>query len=503
MQDAHDLSVLINSRIPLLVIETHDENGAMQLLQRVARDQQRTLYRWSVTDGLDTAGFGLRLEKAPEFCEPEVLLGHLKTRGQPGIYMLCDFHPWLSDQPKRIRLLKDIALSNEHGAMTLVFVSHALTLPTELSRHSARFSISLPGDGEIMALVKEEARKWSVGNQGARVKADPQALERLAQNLKGLSHAEVKRLARVAIVDDGAITEADIPEINLAKFRLMDMEGVLSYEYNTEQFAAVGGMDNLKQWLEVRRLGFGGRAEASEPTAASAPGLEPAKGVLLLGVQGAGKSLAARAVAGLWGLPLLRLDMGAVYNKYHGETERNLRDSLALADQMSPCVLWIDEIEKGLGADDSDGGLTRRVLGTLLTWMAERKSRVFLVATANDISRLAPELVRKGRFDEIFFVELPDVAVRAQIIGIHLRKRELDPAQFDIEQLATACEGFSGAEIEQAVVASLYGARAASEPLATRHIAEEISRTSPLSRVMAEKLAELRSWAAERNLLLA
>lgn len=499
MQDAHDLSVLVNSRIPLIVIETHDEHGAMQLLQRVAREQQRTLYRWSVTDGLDTAGFGLRLEKAPEFCEPETFLAHLKSRGQPGIYMLCDFHPWLTDQPKPVRLLKDIALSNEHGAITLVFVSHALNLPPELSRLSAGFAISLPGEGEIMALVKEEARKWAVDNRGERVKADPQALALLAQNLKGLSHAEVKRLARGAIVDDGAITETDIAEINRAKFRLMDMEGVLSYEYNTQQFADVGGMDNLKQWLEIRRGGFGS-VDSGEKNPLK---LDPPKGVLLLGVQGAGKSLAARAVAGLWGLPLLRLDMGAVYNKYHGETERNLRESLALADQMSPCVLWIDEIEKGLGGDDSDGGLSRRVLGTLLTWMAERKSRVFLVATANDISRLPPELVRKGRFDEIFFVELPDTATRARIIAIHLRKRDLDPALFDIEELATACEGFSGAEIEQAIVASLYGARVATEPLSTGQIAAEIDRTSPLSRVMAEKLAELRGWAEQRQLPLA
>lgn len=492
MQDAHDLTVTLKSHVPLVVLESHDENGALQLLQRVASGLQRPLFRWSVSDGLETAAPGLRLEREAEHTDPESLLRHIKTRGQPGIYVLCDFHPWLADQPRIVRLLKDIALRNDQGAITLVFVSHAIAMPPELGRLCARFAISLPGEGEIMAIVKEEARKWAVLNQGEKVRADGESLAQLARNLRGLSRAEVKRLARGAIVDDGAITATDIPELNRAKFRLLDMEGVLSFEYATEQFASVGGMANLKRWLDLRRPALDAGAE-------SVPGLDPPRGLLLLGVQGAGKSLAARAVAGLWGLPLLRLDMGALYNKYHGETERNLRESLALADRMAPCVLWIDEIEKGITSDGSDGGLSQRVLGTLLTWMAERRSRVFLAATANDISRLPPELVRKGRFDEIFFVDLPDRATRVAILEIHLRRRERDPAGFDLEALADACEGFSGAEIEQAIVAALYGAADRGEALNGEHIAAEIARTAPLSLVMAERLEALRAWARERN----
>ncbi|MFA5547838.1 MAG: AAA family ATPase [Porticoccaceae bacterium] len=492
MQDAHDLTVTLKSHVPLVVLESHDENGALQLLQRVASGLQRPLFRWSVSDGLETAAPGLRLEREAEHTDPESLLRHIKTRGQPGIYVLCDFHPWLADQPRIVRLLKDIALRNDQGAITLVFVSHAIAMPPELGRLCARFAISLPGEGEIMAIVKEEARKWAVLNQGEKVRADGESLAQLARNLRGLSRAEVKRLARGAIVDDGAITATDIPELNRAKFRLLDMEGVLSFEYATEQFASVGGMANLKRWLDLRRPALDAGAEPM-------PGLDPPRGLLLLGVQGAGKSLAARAVAGLWGLPLLRLDMGALYNKYHGETERNLRESLALADRMAPCVLWIDEIEKGITSDGSDGGLSQRVLGTLLTWMAERRSRVFLAATANDISRLPPELVRKGRFDEIFFVDLPDRATRVAILEIHLRRRERDPAGFDLEALADACEGFSGAEIEQAIVAALYGAADRGEALNGEHIAAEIARTAPLSLVMAERLEALRAWARERN----
>jgi SpoVK/Ycf46/Vps4 family AAA+-type ATPase len=226
------------------------------------------------------------------------------------------------------------------------------------------------------------------------------------------------------------------------------------------------------------------------------------KGMLLLGVQGAGKSLAAKCVAGAWQLPLFRMDFGALYQKYHGETERNIREALAAAEAMSPCVLWMDEIEKGIAADagaEADGGVSRRVLGTLLTWMNERAARVFLVATANDISRLPPELLRKGRFDEIFFVDLPQAGGREEILRIHLRRNRQDPAGFDVARLAAASDGFSGAEIEQSIVAALYEAHAEKKPLDAAAIEREMKRTRPLSVVMAEKIAELREWARERT----
>jgi SpoVK/Ycf46/Vps4 family AAA+-type ATPase len=218
-------------------------------------------------------------------------------------------------------------------------------------------------------------------------------------------------------------------------------------------------------------------------------------------VQGAGKSLAAKCVAGAWQLPLFRMDFGALYQKYHGETERNIREALAAADAMSPCVLWMDEIEKGIAADasaEADGGVSRRVLGTLLTWMNERASRVFLVATANDISGLPPELLRKGRFDEIFFIDLPQAAGREEILRIHLRRNKQDPAAFDVSRLSAAGDGFSGAEIEQAIVAALYESHAEKKPLDTEAVEREIKRTRPLSVVMAEKVAALRAWARER-----
>jgi SpoVK/Ycf46/Vps4 family AAA+-type ATPase len=293
------------------------------------------------------------------------------------------------------------------------------------------------------------------------------------------------------IYDDGAIARNDLERVTRARYQLLDNNGALSCELDTADFGMVGGLENLKRWLNLRRSAF---LESDER-------LETPRGILLVGVQGSGKSLAAKAVAGMWHIPLLRLDFGTLYNKFFGETERNLREALAAAEAMAPCVLWIDEIEKAIASGDYDSGTSRRILGNLLTWMSERKAAVFIVATANVIEHLPPELIRKGRLDEIFFVDLPDVPTRAQIFAIHLRKRDLKPLEYDIPALAKLAEGFSGAEIEQAVVAALYLAREQQTRLDTAHISAEIERTRPLSRVMAEKIEYLRAWAQGRTVL--
>jgi SpoVK/Ycf46/Vps4 family AAA+-type ATPase len=272
---------------------------------------------------------------------------------------------------------------------------------------------------------------------------------------------------------------------------MLGRDSVLTFEMDTARFSEVAGLATLKHWLERRREAFLGDAAAL--------GVDVPKGIMLLGVQGCGKSLAAKAVAGTWGTPLMRLDFGALYNKFLGETERNLREALKVADAMAPAVLWMDEIEKGIATNDNDGGESRRILGTLLTWMAERKSKVFVVATSNDIEALPPELVRKGRLDEIFFVDLPSESARTEILKIHLGRRKQDPVGFDLPELVVATAGFSGAEIEQVVVGALYEARAAATPLATSYLLDEARRTKPLSVVMAEKIAWLRAWAQGRT----
>ncbi|ROS01232.1 SpoVK/Ycf46/Vps4 family AAA+-type ATPase [Sinobacterium caligoides] len=491
LKDSRDLALIINSKVPLIRLESFEEERALQLLTRVGISQSLPLYCWSVTEGLQRLGFGLEVGNQ-QHQEPDEVLEHIKKSRQPSLFVLCDFHPYLHNTPKISRLLKDIAMRHATTPHTVVLLSHSIELPPELNRFSAYFKLSLPDDADIQKLIRAEAKHWSKQNPGSRVRSDNATMRKLVSNLRGMTNEDTKRLIRGVIYDDGAITEEDIPELNKAKFELMDMQGVLSFEYDTEKFSDVGGLNNLKKWLQQRQQAFLNQQEAT---------IDAPRGILLLGIQGGGKSLAAKAVAGLWGLPLLRLDFGALYNKFIGESEKNLREALQQAGLMSPCVLWLDELEKGLANSDSDDGVSRRILGTLLTWMSEHKDPVFLVATSNDISALPAELVRKGRFDEIFFVDLPDHEVRRDIFNIHLQRRQLPLDRFDLEALSELSEGFTGAEIEQAVVSGLYSAAARQQPLDTDLLSHELISTNPLSVTMAEPIAKLRHWAEERTVI--
>lgn len=490
MKDVADLALIIDSHVPIIVLETHDETLALELLTQVAMKRGLGFSCWSITEGLNQTGFTGVAEPGSQVESPSQVLSLIKQKNTPSLYVLCDFHPYLAGNPEHVRLLKDIALNYPRLQHTLILLSHELDIPAELQHYCARFEMTLPSETQLMAIVRDEVGRWSRDNASARVKTDQATLKKLIKNLRGLSRQDARRLARGVIRDDGAITESDLPEVNRAKFELIDMQGVLSFEYDTERFSDVGGLDNLKQWVGQREAIFLNIESRKE---------DRPKGVLLLGIQGGGKSLAAKSIAGMWGVPLLRLDMASLYNKFIGETEKNLKKSLHQAELMSPCVLWIDEIEKGLATSDSDDGTSRRVLGTLLTWMAERQANVFIVATANNVSQLPPELMRKGRMDEIFFVDLPNQSVREKIFAIHLAKRNFDAVNFSLLQLAGQAEGFSGAEIEQSIVAALYSASAQRQPLSTEHIAQQLDNTYPLSVVMAEQIDSLRAWAADRT----
>jgi hypothetical protein len=490
MSDRRDLELVLASGTPLIVIETTDETRVLELLRDIAvsrsAGQYRPLFRWSITDGLQR--LDLDLEAQRHNADPEEALRHIRAVAKPGVYALLDFHPFLKE-PVHIRLLKDIALAAHDAKVTLLLVGHRLEIPHELASFTARFELRLPAQNDRRAIVERCAADY-LSESGRPVKIDAAALELLIQNLSGLTTADTERLARNAIRDDGAVTANDLPAVMKAKYQLLNRGGILSFEYETAQLGDLAGFRNLKKWLLQRSSAF----RPDRPTA-----LEPPKGILLLGVQGCGKSLAAKATAGAFGIPLLRLDFGSLYNKYHGETERNLRESLQTAEVLSPCVLWLDEIEKGLATGHDDSGTARRVLGSLLTWMAERRAQVFLVATANEVSELPPELIRKGRFDEIFFVDLPPPPSRAEILTIHLRKRGLAPERMKLAELVTLTDGFSGAEIEQGIVSSLYAAHALGEEPDHAHIAAELRKTRPLSVIMAERVAALRAWAKDRT----
>jgi len=467
-------------------LESREELRAIDLLGDLAREMNLPLLKWSITEGLQRMEPGYLPQRHNR--RPEDVLGHIKTARQPGIFLLLDFHPFL-EEPQVVRLVKEIAQQTDQTGQTLVLLSHDLNLPGELQHLAARCRLALPDSGQLRRIIEDEAERWS-REHGKRVQTSPEILRKLIRNLAGLSAGEAKRLARRTIWDDGALTAADLNRVQREKYELLNRNGVLSFEPDTREFADVGGLIRLKSWLSRRRSVF---LQPSGEAVLQAP-----RGILLVGVQGCGKSLAAKAVAGTWQLPLLRLDFGALYNKYIGETERNLREALQTAEGLAPCVLWLDEIEKGIAAGDGDGGTSQRVLGSLLTWMAERTATVFTVATANQIDRLPPELIRKGRFDETFFLDLPGPQTRQRIFQIHLKKRKLDSEAFDLEVLADRTEGFSGAEIEQVVVAAFYAVDG-NEQIDTGALLEEIQRTRPLSVVMAENVAALRSWAASRT----
>lgn len=486
MTDHHDLAALIRADTPLLAIDTHEELEVIAAFQRALQDSLRPLYTWSITTGLKR--LDMDVEPKP-MSSGEVLDAIVQTR-QKSVFLLLDYSPFLR-YVVTLRQLREIAIRQGIAAHVIALVGSNLELPKDIDALAVRFTLSLPNEVELDKIVREEASAYSRENSGKRVQIHANALKAVVRNLKGLAASDARRIARRIVAADGMITDADLPAVAKAKFELLNKAGVLSFEYETINFADVAGSRRLKRWVQQRRAAFLGEATPVP--------LDPPKGILLLGVQGTGKSLAAKAVAGGFQVPLLRMDMASIYNKYHGETERNLRDSLANAEVMAPCVLWIDEIEKAFSISDSDEGVSRRILGYFLTWMAERKSKIFLVATANAIEHLPPELLRKGRFDEIFFVDLPVADVRAELFRIHLARRGLKPDQFDRDALAQASPGFSGAEIEQAVVSSLYAAHGEKSALDQRHLLEELAATRPLSVVMAEKINNLRAWAAERT----
>ena len=492
MDGNHDLGLILRSRTPIIIIESQDEARILELLQAITIRRSTTsylpLFRWTITDGLQR--LDISLEPQAINSEPTDVLKHIRAVSKPGLYVLLDFHPFLDD-PVHVRLLKDICIRYRDVERQIVLISHKVTVPKELDGFCARFDMALPSEQERTRIVQKAIDEYTRENPGSKVQIDPKAHKLLISNLAGLSYADTGRLARNVIYIDGAITKSDLPQVMQAKYELLNRGGALQFEYDTATFGDVGGLSRLKSWLSQRRPAFRGDESASH--------LDPPKGILLLGIQGCGKSLAAKATAAIFGVPLLRLDFGAIYDKYHGETERKLRESLKTADVMSPCVLWIDEIEKGIAGRGGETGTTQRVLGTFLTWMAEKKSHVFIVATANDISTLPPELVRKGRFDEIFFVDLPTPEIRASILAIHLSSRDQPLGNFDISGLAAAMDGFSGAEIEQAVVAALYAAHAVKKPLSSEHIQVEIEQTKPLSVVLSEKISAMRNWAAGRT----
>lgn len=483
-----ELRLLINSRHPVLTIETTEEDRAEQLLFEVAADLGVPLFTWSVTQGL------ARFHGAPIYNSesPESALSNIAAVQGDGIFLLKDFSRYC-DNDKVCRRLRELAEQFRTARRSIVITAGAIQLPPELAGESAPFALGLPGTDELLAGVKQTLADLNRENRIVST-LDPGGLQKLAGNLAGLPFAEAMRTLRMCALEQGGANPALLDSVLEAKRELLRGDGLLESVRRDATFADIAGLAHLRDWIAKRKSALTPEGQRF--------GLVPPKGILITGVQGCGKSLAARAVSGEWGFELARLDAGALYDKFVGESEKRLRKALDLAQKMSPLVLWIDEIEKAFASagssGDADAGLSQRLLATLLTWMQDRESGVFLAATSNNISALPPEMLRKGRFDEIFFVDLPGPAIRLNLFALHLKKRGRDPQTFDLRKLSAASDGFSGAEIEQSIASALYSAFAAKQQLNTEILLAEIAATRPLSVTRAEEVSAIRQWAQTR-----
>jgi len=485
---AKDLSLLLRSRHPLIVCETVEEQRFEALVRAVSSGLTIPFWSWSAASGLAPA----HPQDADRSAELGFALRLIRRSTGDGTWLLKDPMPHL-DAPATLRLLRETAQEFAGSARTLVLVGPSMPPKPELEDIQVRFEFALPGPDELRELLGRVARRYSRENPTARVALSRADVDGVVADLQGLTMFEAERALSRALVEDNTLTAEDRPRIRETKKTLVEGGGLLEFVPAPGGLEQLGGLSNLKRWIATRRVGF-------LPDSGQRP-LDPPKGILLLGVQGCGKSVAAKAVAATWELPLLALDAGKLLAPFVGESERNLREALRRVERMAPCVLWIDEIEKAFatgGSSESDGGVSRRLVGTLLTWMQERASKVFIVATANSVAELPPEMMRKGRVDEVFFVDLPAAPARREIFRLHLAKRGEDPARFDLESLGRESDGFSGAEIEQAIVSALYEARSGRFPVDTNAILVTMRSTRPLSVLRAETIDSLRSWAAGR-----
>jgi SpoVK/Ycf46/Vps4 family AAA+-type ATPase len=488
-----EVNTLIRAKYPILYIVSWEERRIEQILCQVAAERRKKIFGWTITDGilpLDDYD-GPPVDQATR--SPLRALDYIANSQEAAIFVLKDFHPYLDetrnvpDQPVIVRRLRDIVNNLKESRKTLVILSPILRFPLELEKDVTVLDYALPTPEELsqsLERVVRSAREIS----GIRLKLEDETRERVLNAAQGLTCTEAENVfARSLVMTHNLNVDVIVAE----KKQIIRRSHVLEYYEVSENMSAVGGMLLLKDWLAKRSLAFSEKARLF--------GLPEPKGLLLLGVQGAGKSLVAKAIANQWQLPLLRLDLGRLFSELVGSSEQNIRSALRMAESISPCLLWLDELEKGLAgvasSHLSDAGTTARVFGSFLTWMQEKTAPVFVVATANDISILPPEALRKGRFDEIFFIDLPTLSERAEIFSIHLSKRGRDSTQFDLIQLAKNSEGFSGAEIEQAIIAGLYDAFEAGHELTQADIVQSLGSTIPLSQTMETQISGLRNWA--------
>jgi len=490
MEDRQRLEQLLRARHTCIYLVTNEEEYALSLVRDTALAEGRHLAIWTVIRGVSD---GLLSQSQPihDTENPAAALYYLTTQQDPMLCVMLDLVAHLSDK-RTLRILRDTIVHFRKTGSQLILVDHKAELPPVIAAEATSMEISLPDEQELEEIVRDTLRRFH-HEQQLEVDITRTQLRTVIRNLRGLTRRQAEQIILDTVSNDHRFDESDINHILAAKRRSLRSTGLLEYIEAPVDLSEIGGLARLKGWLAQRQNAVSKQATEY--------GLVAPRGVLMLGVQGAGKSLCAKAIATAWQRPLLRMDVGALYDRYVGESERRLRDALEQAEMMAPIVLWIDEIEKAFASSASrstDGGLSQRMFGSLLTWMQEHQTPVFLVATANDIEALPPELLRKGRFDEIFFVDLPGQQTRQEIFAIHLKKRRRDPGTFDLDALAAASDGFSGAEIEQAVISAMHEAFANKRELATQDVLDAVAASPPLSVTMAEHVNALRAWAKSR-----
>jgi SpoVK/Ycf46/Vps4 family AAA+-type ATPase len=486
-----ELDIYIRARYPVIWVVTPEEKRALTEIEALAKEQRKRLLVWTGSIGVTNPATPTRSDATKR--DPLALLTSILEDTEPGLWVLCDFHPYLKDGAI-VRRLREVAFALSNSNKTVILLGSVLRIPPELEKEVTVIDFALPTAAQltekIEGIIGERNKQGRI-----TVDLDKRQRERLVQACLGLTEKEADNaIAKAIILARGRLDGDAIGAVTAEKQQIIRKSGLLEFYDSSEQMGSVGGLKVLKEWLRKRVRAFNDDARAF--------GLPEPKGILLVGVQGGGKSLVAKAVANSWRLPLLRMDVGRLFASLVGSSEENLRGAIKLAESIAPVVLWVDEIEKGFAgvssSSASDAGTAARVFGSFITWLQEKQAPVFVIATANDVSKLPPELVRKGRFDEIFFVDLPDVGERSDIWQIHLLKRNRDPSQFDQHTLAMASEGLSGAEIEQAVIAGLYEAFDQGRPLTMDDLLAVLQETIPLSRMMEEEIAALRGWAKQR-----
>src|SRR5450432_389847 len=507
------LKILIDSNTPIVVVETVEEMHAVRLVRAAFTSLNLAAFEWSIASGLARCG----TDGSPQVLtdiysnatghdstdiaakaiynsrEPVQVLGNLEGISVDAAFILKDFHRHMDD-PVVVRRLRDVGQKFSQNRRTVIITAPSIVIPPELASLVEFLELPLPDKQRLRQIIDEMIVR--VGKtRTLKRNLDSAGLDAMANNLRGLSEEEAERAVSQALVTRYGLTPEIVTDVLQAKKELLRRSEMLDFVEATDTLSGVGGLENLKTWLAER--------QGTWEDAARDFGLEPPKGVIILGVQGCGKSMCAQAIAGEWKIPLVKFDTAAIFDKYIGETEKRIQKVFQVAEGLAPCVLWIDELEKvfaGSGPDSasSDAGVSARLLGSFLSWMQDRKAPVFVAATCNNVSALPPELIRKGRFDELFFVDLPNQVERKQIFAIQLTKRKRNPAEFDLDQVASTARGYSGAEIEASVQSALYAAFSNKQPLTTQTLVDALAQTVPLSTTRAEEIAELRNWARTR-----